>query len=108
MDSFEQASEIKFPKLVTKYQNDSKAEFTGSPSKTESDSDSTKGLKVKTKCQPALLFIQVKTISSLCRLQNQLIMKSHRKFLVSYICHTELIIYIRKFTILNILGQIPY
>ena len=35
-------------------------------------------------------------------------MKSHRKFLVSYICHIELIIYIRKFTILNTLSQIPY
>ena len=34
-------------------------------------------------------------------------MRSHRKFLVSYICHIELIIYIRKFTVLNILGQIP-
>ena len=43
MDSFEQASEIKCPKLVTKYQSDSKAEFTGSPSETESDSDSTEG-----------------------------------------------------------------
>ena len=41
LDSFEQASEIKCPKLVTKYQNDSKAGFTGSPSETESDSDST-------------------------------------------------------------------
>ena len=40
MDSFEQGSEIKCPKLVTKYQNDSKAEFTGSSSETESDSDS--------------------------------------------------------------------
>ena len=40
LDSFEQGSEIKCPKLVTKYQNDSKAEFTGSPSETESDSDS--------------------------------------------------------------------
>ena len=40
LDSFEQASEIKCPKLFTKYQNDSKAEFTGSPSDTESDSDS--------------------------------------------------------------------
>ena len=39
LDSFEQASEIKCPKLVTKYQNDSKAEFTGSPSETESDPD---------------------------------------------------------------------
>ena len=37
-------------------------------------------------------------------LQNQLFMKSHREFLVSYICHIELIIYIRKFTILNIFG----
>ena len=42
LDSFEKASEIKSPKLVTKYQNDSKAELTGSPSETESDSDSTK------------------------------------------------------------------
>ena len=39
MDSFEQGSEIKYPKLVTKYQNDSTAKFTGSPSETESDSD---------------------------------------------------------------------
>ena len=38
------------------------------------------------------------------RLQNQLIMKSHRKFLVSNICHNEFIIYIRKFTIVNILS----
>ena len=30
-------------KLVTKYQNDSKAEFTGSPSETESDPDSAGG-----------------------------------------------------------------
>ena len=43
LDSCEQASEIKCPKLVTKYQNDSKAEFTGSPSETESDSDSAGG-----------------------------------------------------------------
>ena len=62
------------------------------------------GLKVKTKCQPALLFIQEKPLTAYGRLQNQLIMKSHRKFLVSYICHIELIIYIRKFTVLNILG----
>ena len=39
LDSFEQASEIKCPKLVTKHQNDSNAEFIGSPSETESDSD---------------------------------------------------------------------
>ena len=43
LDSFEQASEIKCPKLVTKYQNDSKAEFTGSQSETESDPDSAGG-----------------------------------------------------------------
>ena len=41
--SFEQASEIKCPKLVTKFQNDSKTEFTGSPFETESGSDSTEG-----------------------------------------------------------------
>ena len=41
LDSFEQVSEIMCSKLVTKYQNDSKAEFTGSPSETGSDSDST-------------------------------------------------------------------
>ena len=45
MDSFEQASEIKCPKLITNYQNDSEAEFTGSPSETESDSDSAEGTK---------------------------------------------------------------
>ena len=49
MDSFEQASEIKYPKFVTKYQNDSIAEFTGSPSETESDSDSTGGTESEDK-----------------------------------------------------------
>ena len=44
MNSFKQASERKCPKLVTKYQNDSKAEFTGCPSETESDSDSAEGI----------------------------------------------------------------
>ena len=44
LDSFEQASEIKSPKLVTKNQNDSKAEFTGSP-----DSDSTEGTESEDK-----------------------------------------------------------
>ena len=39
------ASEIKCPKLVTKYQNDSKAEFTGSPPEAESDFDSAGGTK---------------------------------------------------------------
>ena len=48
LDSCEQCSEIKCPKLVTKYQNDSKAEFTGCPSETEFDSDSAEGsLKAK-------------------------------------------------------------
>ena len=45
LERFEQASEIKCPKVVTKYQNDSKADFTGSPSETESDSDSAGGTK---------------------------------------------------------------
>ena len=35
-------------------------------------------------------------------------MKYHSKILVSDICHTEIIISIRKFTIVNILGWIPY
>ena len=35
-------------------------------------------------------------------------MKYHSKHLVSNICHTEIIICIRKFTIVNILGEIPY
>ena len=35
-------------------------------------------------------------------------MKYHPKRLVSDICHTEIIIFIRKFTIVNILGGIPY
>ena len=35
-------------------------------------------------------------------------MKYHSKLLVSNICHTEIIIYIRKFTIVNILDGIPY
>ena len=44
MDRFVQASDIKCPKLVTKkYQNDSKAEFTGCLTETESDSDSAEG-----------------------------------------------------------------
>ena len=36
--------------------------------------------------------------------KNQLIMKYSRKILVSQICHIEFIIYISKFTIVNILG----
>ena len=35
-------------------------------------------------------------------------MKYHSKLLVSNICHTEIIICIRKFTIVNILGGICY
>ena len=35
-------------------------------------------------------------------------MKYHSKLLVSDICHTEIIICIRKFNIVNILGGIPY
>ena len=35
-------------------------------------------------------------------------MKYHSKFLVSNICHIEIIICIRQFTIVNILGGIPY
>ena len=34
-------------------------------------------------------------------------MKYHSKLLVSNICHTEIIIDNRKFTILNVLGGIP-
>ena len=35
-------------------------------------------------------------------------MKYHSKLLVSNICHTEIIICNRKFTIVNILGGIPF
>ena len=63
---------------------------------------------MKTKCQPALLFIQVKTISSLWQAAKSINYEISQKILVSYIYHIELIIYITKFTILNILGQIPY
>ena len=40
--------------------------------------------------------------------KNQFIMKYLSKLLVSNICHIKFIIYIRKFTIVNILGGIPY
>ena len=40
--------------------------------------------------------------------KNQLNMKYHSKRLVSNICHIEIIICIGKFTIVNILGGIPY
>ena len=35
-------------------------------------------------------------------------MKYYSKLLVSNICHTEIIICNRKFTIVNILGGVPY
>ena len=57
LNSFEQASEIiKSPKLVPKYQNDSKAEFTGSPSETESDSDNTEGTESEDKVSASSVF----------------------------------------------------
>ena len=34
-------------------------------------------------------------------------MRYYRKFLVSNICHIEFIIYIKKFTIVNILVHVP-
>ena len=40
--------------------------------------------------------------------KNQLNMKYHIKHLVSNICHIEIIICIRKVTIVNILGGIHY
>ena len=40
--------------------------------------------------------------------KNQWIMKYSSKLLVSNICHLEFIIHISKFTIVNILGGIPY
>ena len=48
---------------------------------------------------------QLKMVSSLCQAaKDELIRKYYRKFLVSSISHIELIIYIKKFTIINILG----
>ena len=38
----------------------------------------------------------------------QLIMKHYCKFLVSNICHTNFITYVKKFTIVNILGWVSY
>ena len=40
--------------------------------------------------------------------KNQLVIKYNRKLLVSCICHIEFTIYMRKFTIVNILGGIPF
>ena len=40
--------------------------------------------------------------------KNEWIMKYHSKLLVFNICHIEFIIHISKFTIVNILGRIPY
>ena len=51
----------------------------------------------------------MKMFSSLCQgHKDQLIRKYDRKFLVSNISHIEFIIYIKKFTIVNILGYIFY
>ena len=63
MDSFEQASEIKSPKLVTRMIQ--KLSLPAVHLRQSLYLTVLKGLKVKTICQPALLFIQVKTISSL-------------------------------------------
>ena len=49
------------PKLVTNYQNDSKAEFTGSPSETKSDSDSTEGTEGEDKVSASSLIYSSKT-----------------------------------------------
>ena len=103
LDSFEQGSEIMCPKLVTKYQNDSKAEFTGSPSETEWLWQYWRDWKWRQSVSQLCYLFKWKQLTAYGRLQNQLIMKFHRKFLVSYICHIELMIYIRKFTVLNIL-----
>ena len=65
MDSFEEGSEIKCPKLVTKYQNDSKAEFTGSPFETESDSDSAGEIKGEDKISASSVIYLSKRISNL-------------------------------------------
>ena len=65
LDSFRQASEIKCPKLITKNQNDSKAEFTGCPSKTESDSDSAEGTEGEDEVSASSVICSSKTVSSL-------------------------------------------
>ena len=51
---------------------------------------------------------QIKRLVAYARLQRSNIRKYYRKFLVSNISHIELIIYIKKFTTVNILGQISY
>ena len=104
MDSFEQGSEIKSPKLFTKYQNDSKAEFTGSPSETESDSDSAEEIECEDKISARSVIYSSESSQKPIWQTAKSIMKSHRKFLVSNICHNEFIVYIRKFTIVNILS----
>ena len=66
------------------------------------------------KCFPVdesllLLIYQVKMASSLWQAaREQLNMKYHSKRLVSNICHIEINICMRKFTIVSILGEIPY
>ena len=47
---------------------------------------------------------QMKMVNSLRQAEDQLTGKHYRKFSVSDIFHIELIIYIKKFTIVDILG----
>ena len=66
LDSFQQALDIKFPKLLTRntrmFQNLS---LLAAHLRQSLILTVLKGLKVKMKYQPALIFIQVKTVSSL-------------------------------------------
>ena len=56
-----------------------------------------------------LLIYQVKMVSSLWQAtKNQLTGKYERKFSVSNISQIKFVIYIRKFTIVNILGHVSY
>ena len=77
--------------MSQKYQNDSKAEFTSCPSETESDFDSAEETKGKMKYQLPLLFIQVKTVSSLWQAAKSINYEISKEILVSNICHIEFI-----------------
>ena len=78
-----------------KYQNDSKAEFTGCQSETESDSDSAEGTEGKDKVSVGSVIYSVEILVAYGRLQNQLILKSQRKSFVSNIC-THCIYYLHQ------------
>ena len=65
LDSFGQASEIKCPKFITNIRMIQKLSILAVHLTQSLTLTVLKGLKVKTKYQPALLFIQVKTVSSL-------------------------------------------